>query len=412
MEAQLMVEDLRVQAARLYQARGLPKQRADCLAEAVQTVRQTDTALAREVDRAIKEHRRTCRRQGGLDRHAICASSVAQAVRFRLPPVDLPGTFGPEHLERAVPNVGVEALTEQDDNDVVPQPGGDAADPLEDAAPGEPELTSCGHSRNDFLCPDLLKQLPTGLARVVAVVEVSYDATRFGFTWVTEDGELSTGADSAVNVHDAWLQAVCRTALDLGGELSNVQVVCRDERAASVVRYIDRVRLVPDALGFPVGSRTRELLNALVRQRGKFFVHADGCSGPHRGMTAGHRLATVVLTAAHEPDGAAMVKDAADRISEELRALTALGSAHPRHGDSASWVPGGFDADELRWQVALQRVHINGGWSILPDGLKTVPQDRQRLRVVVEHPGQEAQAKRADPVCQGELRPAARSKSR
>ncbi|NES16158.1 MULTISPECIES: hypothetical protein [Micromonospora] len=367
LEAQLMVQDLRVQATRIHRARGLSKLRADCLAEAARAVRKNDSDLATHVDRAIEEHRRGCPQRRDCDRQADCVSSIAEAVRFRLAAVELPGTAP-----------------------LAPRPG------VVEGAPSA-ELAPCGHERGAFICPDLLKQVSTDMARIVGTVDLAYRGEgRFAFAWVTEYGELGTGADQAINEHDAWLQAACRGVLDLGGELSNVHIVCRDERAASVVRYVVHVGLVPDALGFPVSQRTRDLLAALVARSGKTFVDADRCPGPHRGATAAKRLAAVVLEAGPEAGGAQAVKSLADEISDELREMAESRAQPPRPAEAAQWSPAGSEAGEFRWKAAVGLAQISGGWCTLPAGMRTPPTAGSRLRLAVHHPRHAERDERAE----------------
>ncbi|WP_406045521.1 hypothetical protein OG799_14225 [Micromonospora sp. NBC_00898] len=370
LEAQLVMAELRAQASRLHRARKVPMARAGSVAEATMAVRQADPALARQVDRALEEHRKSCPKRTPGERHAGCASSIARVVRSRLQPVDLPRSAQPETRE--------------------PEAREHATDEARSSLPPQG-----GHEQAAFLCPELLKQVPTDVARVVGAVDVSYnDAGQFGFAWVTEHGELGTGTDRAVNDHDACLHAVCRAVLDLGGELSSVHVVCRDERAASVVRYVVRNRLVPEALGFPVSERTRDLLRSLISRSGKAFVTADNCPQPHRGPAAARRLATVALQSTRDSRGAQTVKSLADEISDELRRVAeSQASRLPKQTGTAQRIAGDFDAGQLRWTVAVGRAQIGGGWCALPDGLTALPTDRKHIRIGVNHPGQTKQGR-------------------
>ncbi|WP_328374373.1 hypothetical protein [Micromonospora zamorensis] len=362
LEAQLIVADLRAQANQLHWSLRVPKARADAAAEAATAVRQADSARARQVDRALEEHRKSCRERNPRQNHSSCSSSIARLVRKRLEPVDLPGSTQPEAQEPAVDNAA-------------------PSKPPQD----EPEAAA-------FLCPEMLKQMPTDMACVVGVVEVAYsDAGRFGFAWVTEHGELSTGADRAVNDHDAWLRAICRAVLDLGAELSNVQIVCRDERAASVTDWVVHHKLVPEALGFPVSDRTRDLLHSLITRPGKIFVSVDVCPKLHKGSASAKRLASVALGAGSDAGGAQRVKTLADRISEELRDLAESRAAMlPEQIGFSQWLSGGGDARELRWRTAVSRGQLNGNWCALPDGSRMPPTNGERTRLVVRHPGQQA----------------------
>ncbi|WP_203994540.1 hypothetical protein [Micromonospora lutea] len=369
LEAQLMVADLHAQASRIYRALGVTKARVAAAVEAQIAVREYDPTLARQVDRAIDEHRKICSKDLPGERHVGCASALARTVRSRLQPVDLPGNAQREEREFKDRNDAAEGNHEQASGDSKP------------AAHREV------NQLNTFTCPELREQVPKDVARVVGVVDISYsDVGRFGFAWVTEHGEVGTGVDRAVNIHDAWLHALCRTVLDLGGELSSVHVVCRDERAASVLRFVLHKRLVPAELGFAVSERTRDLLRSRVPRIGRVFVSVDTCPQPHRGSAAARRLGVAALRSARESRGAQMVKLLADQISDELRELAESESApSPPLRTVAQRVSDTTDAGEIRWTTAVGRAQIAGKWCPLPDGLTTPPADRERLRMRIDH---------------------------
>ncbi|MFI7552803.1 hypothetical protein ACIBQ2_23995 [Micromonospora sediminimaris] len=364
LEAQLVVADLRAQANRIQLSSTVAKARVAAAVEAHDVVRQTDPALARQVDQAIDEHRKSCSRRASGERHVGCAPAIARMVRSRLQPVDLPGNAQPE-----------------------------------DAAAGEDAENASGDSiaavRQDanhlttFICPELRKQVPEHVARVVGAVDVSYsDGGRFGFAWVTEHGEVGTGVDRAVNIHDAWLHALCRTVLDLGGELSSVHAVCGDERAASVLRFVVHKRLVPEALGFAVSARTRDLLRSLAPRPGKVFVSADTCPEPHRGPAAAQRLGSAALQSTRESRGAQAVKVLADQVSDELRKVAESEEPPPSQQVAAAQrISGTPDAGEIRWTMAVGRAQVAGKWCPLPDEMTTPPADRDRIRMRIDHRG-------------------------
>ncbi|GIJ25144.1 hypothetical protein Vqi01_03060 [Micromonospora qiuiae] len=379
LEAQLVVADLRAQASQTHRARNVPKARVDAAAEAQMAVRESDPALARQVDRALEEHRNSCPKRSRGERHADCASLIARVVRSRLQPLDLPGNTQSESRESTARSIAAEET---------PEPStGEARAALQQ---GALELT--------FICPELRKQVPIEVARVVGVVDISYsDAGRFGFAWVTEHGEVGTGVDRAVNAHDAWLHAACRTVLDLGGELTSVYVICRDQRAVSVLRFVLDKRLVPEALGFAVSERTRDLLRSLIPRPGKVFVSADNCPEPHAGPAAARRLGFAVLRSRRESRGAQTVKLLADQISDELRALAeAAAPQPPQQIGAAQRTLGNTDAGEIRWAIAVGRAQIAGRWCALPDGLTAPPTDRKRIRMRVDHLGEADHARQTE----------------
>lgn len=363
--ANLALKDLRLQVLLTYGEEGFQRFRVARMMEAVEAIYRVQPALAAEVKRASAEHRQTCPRRSPHDSCLTCAPEIAAVVRKRL-------------------SSPVAAVVETQTGGLV----------LPAEATREAETPRCTGSLDSFACPDVRRHLSAEVGRMVGVTESRYDAGsgRYCFAWVTEYGEWGTGEGQAANAHDAWLQAVCRTALDLGGEVSRVHVICRDERAASVVQHVVKAQFVADALGFPVTDRTRELLVRLIRCRGKVSASANGCTARHRGATAAGRLADLAL-GAREPGGVEAVKAAGDEIAEEFRSLaeTPVPGLTEENG-RAHWVPVGSDAEELRWRAALRRVHLKSGWTALPDGLTAKIEDRQRLRLVVEHPARGSKA--------------------
>ncbi len=347
--------------------------RVDALAEAVDAVRRADPALARQVDRAIKEHKRQCRNPGAKRSHVTCTATIVQAVRERLQPLDQPSPAG---MPITAPPVDLPGPTTT--------PPVDTGCTEADAATDPSTVSACDHPRDTFLCPDLLKEIPTELARMVGVVSIAFTEERFGFAWISEHGELRIGADQAVNEHDAWLQALCHAALDLGGELSNVQIVCRDQRAASVATYVVDRQLVPEALGFPVSARTRDLLRALLKRRGKLFATGDDCAERHRGAGAAHRLAVAALAAGRGKGRAAHVKALADKVSEEFQRL-----AETTNVTTATAPRDAPDDRRPRWTLALGRAQIIGGWCPLPGPLNGMPAAGGRIALTVDHAGSE-----------------------
>lgn len=115
-----------------------------------------------------------------------------------------------------------------------------------------------GEGEKAFVCKSALKRLPSDRAYIIAVVEARSqpDTSLFGFAWLTEDGELRIGTDHSFGVHDSWVQAVCRAALDLDDGSTSICVVCRDVKAASVVEQVARSGSVPDSFSSPLSDRT------------------------------------------------------------------------------------------------------------------------------------------------------------
>ncbi|MGB2567122.1 hypothetical protein ACPFP2_01525 [Micromonospora citrea] len=390
LEAQLMVADLLARASQLHRARTVPKARAEAAAEATMAVRQADPALARCVDRAIEEHRQSCPNRFPEEGHAGCASSVARVVRSRLQPVDLSENATgaprePESQERSAeeprPTPPPQSTHEAELPEQVPTDGARVVDTVD-----------ASHSDTDdrseaFVCEAVRRQVPRDSAHLVAVAAVDFDQSTgiFGYAWLTEEGELRTGTDRAVDVQDCGVQAICRTALDLVTGTSYVQVVCRDDRAAKVVRHVLRAGLVPEALGFPVAGHTRLLLAEVIRHRKRILVSTDSCLERHRGAAAAASLADLASQAGRGSAPRSAVQAEADRISQNFgRAVGPRLTAPTEEDDHAWWLPDQSRNQDLVWQTALYRMHLQGGWCVLPDGGPSLTEDR-RLRLRIEH---------------------------
>ncbi|MBG6104918.1 hypothetical protein IW249_005332 [Micromonospora vinacea] len=368
--ADFALKALRLQVLQQYGQQRFQQFRVALLKEATEMVFRTEPALAAEVARASADHRRTCPRWSPSNPCLTCAPGVAAVVRERL-------------SSRAGASAG-KAQT--------------ATSTPSEVEAGDITGSACSGGPKSFACSDLRGQLSANLGRMVGVTELRHDngTGRFGHGWVTEHGEWGTGGGDAANVHDAWLQAVCRTALELGGGVSRVYVLCRDQRAASVVNHVVKVKFVAEALGFPVTEQTRKLLTRLIESRGKVSASANCCQERHRGAEAAGRLADLAIRA-RQPGGTEAIKAAGDKVAEEFRRLSETTSVQsPEESGRALWVPGGSNAGELHWRGALLRVHLADGWTELPDGLKATVEDRQRLRLVVDHP------RRGSPALQAE----------
>ncbi|MEH0819849.1 MULTISPECIES: hypothetical protein [unclassified Micromonospora] len=397
LEAQLIVADLLAHASQLHRARKVPKARAESAAEATMAVRQADPALARYVDRAIEEHRRSCPKLSPKEGHAGCASSVAQVVRSRLQPVDLPVNAKGEPRE---PGPG-EGSAEEARSTLPPQSAHEAvaflSPELLEQVPTEvahvvgvvnPSDSDADDRSEAFVCEAVRRQVPRDSAYLAAVAAVDFDRSTgiFGYAWLTEEGELRTGTDRAVDVQDCGVQAICRTALDLVTGTSNVQVICRDDRAAKVVLHVLRAGFVPEALGFPVAGHTRLLLAEVIRHRKRLLVATDSCLDRHRGAAAAAHLADLASRAGRGSEPRSAVQAEADRISQHFgRAVGARLTGPTEEDDHAWWLSDKPRDEDLVWQTALYRMHLQGGWCVLPDGRLPLREDRRRLQLRVEH---------------------------
>ncbi|MFC0003623.1 hypothetical protein [Micromonospora siamensis] len=364
--ADFSLKALRLEVLRKYGQDRFQQFRIALLKEAAEAVYRVEPGLAAEVARASAEHRRTCPRWSPSNPCLTCGPEVAAVVRERLSSsAGAPGG----HTQPEKPSV----------------PAADS---------GEVETPACTGGPDSFICPNLGRRLSANVGRMVGVTESRYDAGtgRFAFGFVTKHGDWGTGQGKAANEHDAWLQAVCRTGLELAAEVSRVHVLCRDERAASVMQHVLAHRFVAEELGFPVAEQTRKLLLRVIGSRGKVSASAGGCRRQHRGAGAAGRLADLALRA-HETGGTEELKAAGDEIAKEFRGLAEKPEVQsPGEAGRPFWMVDRSDAGELRWRAALRRVHLTSGWTELPDGLIATVEDRQRLRLVLNHPGRKSRS--------------------
>jgi hypothetical protein len=242
-----------------------------------------------------------------------------------------------------------------------------------------------------FVCKAVSREVPEEVPHLVAVTAAAFDPSsgRFGYAWLTEEGELRTGTERALNVHDSEVQGICRTALDLSTDKCHVQVVSRSSRAVNVVREVLQLGLVPESLDFPVADHTRLLLAEVIGHgRQIAFVSHDRCSGHHRGSGAAARLANLASQAGHGRESRAVVQAVADRISQEFGwAVGPRLTAPAEEEDHAWWLKERPSRAELAWRAALYRMHLQGGWCVLPEGRALPDEDRRRLQLRLEHRG-------------------------
>ncbi|MEH1014271.1 hypothetical protein V6U90_14305 [Micromonospora sp. CPCC 206060] len=357
LEATLMVKEMQVRATRLYHGERVQRLRANCLAEAAGEMAKRDPGLGKLVASACAEHRATCPKAKDPHPCPDCADKVAAAVRA--------------HLAWSVP--AQRAVTTALDMPV-PENGG-ADRPTEDV----------------FVCA-AARQTPNRDQRyTVAVVYAHTEpgTNLFGSAWLTEEGELRTGVDLCAGPHDGAVQAVCRAALDLCDAGSRARVVTRDARAAGVVRSTIRTGAVEELADFPLSDRTLGLLVEVAERRQRISVYADPCTEPHRGAAAVEHLAGLALRAGRGMATLGQVQAEADRIAESLIRGGGTRLASPdEEGEHAWWVGGRTTSDRgwLKWQTALYRMHIDGGWCVLPDGrISGGWMDRQPLQLRLEH---------------------------
>lgn len=291
--AEFSLKALRLEVLRKYGQDRFQQFRIGLFMEAAEEVYRVEPGLAAEVARASAEHRRTCPRWSPNNPCLTCGPQVAAVVRERL-------SSSGAHVGHTQPEKSSMSAADS----------------------GEVETPACTGGDDSFICPNLGRRLSVIVGRMVGVTESRYEAGtgRFAFGFVTKHGDWGTGHGRAANEHDAWLQAVCLTGLDLSAEVSRVHMLCRDERAASVVQHVVRHRFVAEELGFPVTERTRELLSRVIRSRGKVSASASGCPQQHRGAGAAGRLADLALRA-RETGGTEELEAAADKIAEEFRGL-------------------------------------------------------------------------------------------
>lgn len=363
--AELTLSELKVYVARVHRRPRFQQLRAECLNQAAAEFAHMNPALASAVTASCADHRAVCNMASDPHPCADCVPVVAAEVHVRQ--VDADDALGEKPLTEAEPAAAPES------------PAGAAQGIDRGAADNQPDV---------FVCDAVRRELPQHLACLTAVVAVHFDrrAGIVGFAWLTEEGELRTGTDRAVDPHDGWVQGICRTLLDLASGTSHVQVACRDDKAANVVRHVLRAGLVPQTLGFPVTDHTRLLLAEVIRHRKRSVVSIDRCPEEHMGAASAERLAALASRAGQGLESGAAVQAEADRVSDELgRAAGPRLTAPAEEDDHAWWVAGEPGGAELVWQTALYRMHLDGGWCVLPDGRAPIAKDRQRVQLRIEH---------------------------
>ncbi|WP_446215539.1 hypothetical protein [Micromonospora sp. IBHARD004] len=241
-----------------------------------------------------------------------------------------------------------------------------------------------------FVCERARKGGTQQVSPTVAVVDTRFqrETGHFGFAWLTEDGELGTGTDDALELRDSLVQAMCKAAIDLlGGGKLNVRLVCWGPRAVALVRHVLDTGSVPDSPAFPLSERTRALLAEVIVHRQRISVHAETCQQLHRGAAEAERLAALALSEERGLETSPQVQNEAGEISQQLSDSTEPPLLGPdAESDHAWWLTSRPGGGQLVWQTALYRMHLDGGWCALPEGeLPGKWDQRQRLRLRVEH---------------------------
>ncbi|MGW0434933.1 hypothetical protein ACWDV4_20635 [Micromonospora sp. NPDC003197] len=341
--ASLIVKDLLTRVVRTHRQIPAQELRATCLAEAASEVSRSDPALGQLVADACHKHRTRCPKVNNPHPCRDCAGQVASLVKAQRPE----------------------------------QTGGQPAPPA-----------SVGSCQGDgFVCSDVIRH-PSHKADVVAVVAVhsESDSGLFGFGWITEDGELGTGSDRSAGPHDSSVQALCRTALEFAVGGTRVHIICRDAKATAVVQHALRSGMVPADLGFTVSEQSRALLVDLAGRWWSISVSADPCAQPHSGAFAAEQLAALAWRARHGVVSSSEAKAEVDRILLDCsREMGHRLTGPTEEDDHAWWLSNVGGSGDLVWQVALYRMHLDGGWCGLPDGLSTGVKDGLRLQLRIEH---------------------------
>ncbi|WP_146017398.1 hypothetical protein [Verrucosispora sp. ts21] len=339
--AEIGVMQLRDHIARLRRRPSYRQLRGECLNRAAADLAKANPTLAEEVLSACTKHRAICNLARTGQSCEDCVPIVAADVNWPRPP-----------------------------------------GATDDAADGRDEV---------FVCPGVLDETPAAVAHLVAVAAADFEAASgvVGYAWLTEEGELRTGTDRATGVHDSNVHAICRASLDLLTGASNVQVTSRDGRAVEQVRHILRLGHVPESLNFSCAAHTRLLLAQVVEHGRQLTVSHDPCAEIHRGAQAAARLASLASMAAQGRESSAVVQAVADRVSQEFgQAMGGRLTAPDEEDDHAWWLVERSNETDLAWRTALYRMHIEGGWCVLPDGQLPLSYDQRRLRLRLEHRGQ------------------------
>ncbi|PYC66187.1 hypothetical protein C7C45_26035 [Micromonospora arborensis] len=364
--AELLVKELRLRAVRFHRALPMQQLRAECLREAAAEIAGADPKLAALVESACADHRAQCPRVTDPHPCATCAHEVVSHVHAH----QAGQTTEPTTVPTNAP--GVERTP------AVPEPPEKASAPS--SAGSEPEAFICSGGR----------QHPAPAALAVVSADTVQGTPRFGYAWMTEDGDVQAGFGKSTEPGEGMIHVICKAALALGENVSRVRVVTRDAAAAAVVQHVLRTGTVPRDQARPLTEATISLLVELAVYRQHISVYADPCPRPHRGDEVARHFAALALAAADGPDGQRRLRVELEMVARSLgRGLGGQATRPDEEGDHALWVSGqeggAIRREELAWRTALHRMHIDGGWCALPEPRKGEQWQEGALRLRMDH---------------------------
>ena len=366
----LRLKELRLRAVRFHRTLPMQRLRAACLTEAAARLTRADPKLGALVASACADHRARCAKVNDPHPCATCVQEVAERVRQHRTP---------QRAETVpTPKVTLEAKADQAIAELRQQVAG--------------PVSTAADNPTAFVCSAARERLAPETPAELAVVETHTvpDTPRFGYAWVTEAGEMHTGVGAAANPQDASVQAVCRSALEIGENQPRVHLVSRDPEVVAYVQLVLRTGTVPPDPGFSLSDDTVELLVDVASFRQHISVHADLCPRPHRGAeTAGH-LAALALSADGGRGAKGRVRVDLDMIARNFgRGVGYKPTSPDEESDHAWWLPaqenGPSRPHELAWRTALYRMHIAGGWCALPEPRTGESWQEGRLRLRIDH---------------------------
>nr|WTA64681.1 hypothetical protein OHB51_19325 [Micromonospora sp. NBC_00855] len=367
LEARLIVGHLHLRAVRRYRTQGMRKLRADCLAEATETVIEADPGLGAIVAEACREHRVACPAAYAAHPFADCPASVADVVRERMsqaPVVDVPR-----------------------------QPA--KRDPQQPPEMEKAEQPSDGL----FACEELLKNFADQkkLSLVILECQTGPDDGTFGYAWLARDGSHGQGAGTALNDLDQMVHALCSTALLIRETVSSVRLVSRHLRAVNIVHMTLRSGAIYTPLDTTLSEGTRESLRRVAERPDGIAVSIDTCEQRHRGSLRAEELARLAALGA---DCRADGRQDESLLGPDVATRALVPSAPGRlvgpddEAGAARWLTAnGGQGVEMSWRVALHRVHLDNKWCPLPDGRMPHGDDGRHLRLYLNHDSEDTSHK-------------------
>ncbi|MEV4765940.1 hypothetical protein AB0J89_25285 [Micromonospora chokoriensis] len=367
LEARLIVGHLHLRAVRKYLTQGMRKLRADCLAEATETVIEADPGLGAIVAEACREHRVACPAAYAAHPFAGCPASVADVVRERMsqaPVVDVPR----QPAKRNPPQPPEREKTEQPSDGL-------------------------------FASEELLKNFADHkkLSLVLVECQTGPDDGAFGYAWLARDGSHGQGAGTALNDVDQMVQALCSTALLIRETASSVRLVSRHLRAVNIVHLTLRSGDIYTPLDTPLSDGTRELLRQVAERPHGIAVSIDACEQRHQGSLRAEELARLAALGADgradgRQDGSLLGPDAAMRALVPSAPGRLVGPDD--EAGAARWLTANAGQGmEMSWRVALHRVHLDDRWSPLPGGRMPDREDGRHLRLYLNHDSEDTSHK-------------------